>query len=101
MTNQEKAFVYKHLLSPAIDLVTHRYPTPGLYTHEFNGQYEVLDHIHFSNHFNLKNRSETGIAQVKRIFILNDHLHDKVTNANKQSDHGILVAEIRKRRKNI
>lgn len=99
MSGREKAFVYSHLLSPAIDLVTHRYPTPGLYTHEFNGIYEVLDHIHFSNHFHPKNTSESGVGEVKRIFILNDHLHDKEEDADKQSDHGILVAQIRARKR--
>jgi hypothetical protein len=67
-----------------------------LYTHIHFGDYQVLDHILFSQEFYSRNPSKIGdfrYLQVYNDHVVDTHMTDISRNVRTMSDHGVPVAE--------
>lgn len=90
--------IWDRLLYSAHELQEEHSFRDASYTHIFDGHYELLDHVFFSEEFYPRNRERLGDVKITRIF--NDHLLDeRLTTAiergpSLRSDHGIPVTEI-------
>ena len=60
-----------------------------VYSHIYDGSLDVLDHILVSEEFHPQSRFQ--MAQVREVYCLNDHLHNRERFA---SDHGQVVAQL-------
>lgn len=67
------------------------------YTHIFNGSYEALDQILFSQEFYRGNPDRIGEFEYARVY--NDHILDEMQTRDRvpstRSDHGVVMAEFR------
>ena len=65
------------------------------YTHIYNGSYEALDHIMFSQELYRGNPNKIGEFEYARVY--NDHVVDEMQTRikvpNTRSDHGIVLGE--------
>lgn len=89
---EEKTALWDVVLYSSYRIAAERAQT--LYTHIYDGERGILDHILLSEEFYSRNRAR--LADVLRYEVINDHLHDddRAPRVPGASDHGIPIAEI-------
>ena len=90
--HQEKTSLWDVVLYSTFRIASQR--SSHIFTHIFNGERDILDHILVSEEFYSRNRHRIGT--VVRHAVLNDHLRDELDTPKPPgaSDHGIPYAEI-------
>lgn len=97
LPNNEKIPYWDIKMYSAFDILTQKTLADIWYTHIYNGQYEILDHIYLSEEFYFRNAQRTW--DVEYLKILNDHLAD-ITNTDENlskfnSDHAQVVVHLK------